>query len=150
MNEILADPIVCLLEIKFNSHQTRIGFLRLETVKNLLNNDLILGNPSVGDECRLRWRYNFVKMGSELCHQELGYDFVNYIVEAYGPKMIYSSGVRNFGNMDNEKAIYLPRHGPSDEEGCDSIDDAVVDGWPELLIEYGRETVWKRVDLISS
>ena len=89
-------------------------------------------------------------MGPELCHQELGYDVVNYIVEAYGPKMIYSSGVRNFGNMDNEKEIYLPKHGPSDEEGCDSIDDAVADGWPKLLIEYGRETVWKRVDLISS
>ena len=81
-------------------------------------------------------------MRSELCHQELGYDFVNYIAEAYKPEMIYSSGVRNFGNEDNEWAIYLSRHSPFDEEECDNIYDGVVDGILEFLIEYGRETVW--------
>ena len=56
--------------------------------------------------------------------------------------MIYSSGVRNFGNKNNERAIYLPRHGSSDEKRCNRIYDGVADHRLELLIENGRKTVW--------
>lgn len=69
MDEVLTDPIICFLKVKFNSHQTWLSFSGLETVQNFLNNDLILGNPSVGDESKLSWRNNFVEKRSELCHQ---------------------------------------------------------------------------------
>lgn len=55
--------------------------------------------------------------------------------------MIYSSGVRNFGNKNNERAIYLPRHGSSDEKRCNRIYDGVADRRLELLIENGWKTV---------
>ena len=68
-------------------------------------------------------------------------NLVYHIAKAYGSEMIYSRRVRNFRNKDNERTVYLPWHGPSDEEGRDCIGNGIADSRLALLIEDSREAI---------
>ena len=43
-------PVVCLLEIKLDGHEARLGFTGLKAVEYLLYNDLVFSNPPVWDK----------------------------------------------------------------------------------------------------
>ena len=65
------DSIVCLLEVKFDCHETRICFTCFEAVNDLLDNNLILDNPSIGNESRLSGRNDPIEERAELSYQQL-------------------------------------------------------------------------------
>ena len=71
MYEVPTHSIICLLEVQYDRHQSKLGFPGFEAVENFLDNDLIFRDPPVWDECRLRWGDNFIEVWSKLSYQEL-------------------------------------------------------------------------------
>ena len=66
LDELPTDLIVCFLEVQFDRHKSRIGFACFEVVKHLLDDYLVLRNPSIWDKSRLSWGNDFVKVRPEL------------------------------------------------------------------------------------
>lgn len=71
--------IVCFGNIYFDCHMTRLPFLVVEIEHNLLVDDAVIHNRTIGNEGRLIWMYKGVQQRFQSGCYDFGDDLIGYI-----------------------------------------------------------------------
>ena len=61
MDKLPVHLIIGLLKVQLDSHESRLCFASFKAVNDLLDENLVLGNPSVRNESQLSGRDDFIK-----------------------------------------------------------------------------------------
>ncbi|GLJ39879.1 hypothetical protein SUGI_0815580 [Cryptomeria japonica] len=91
-------------------------------------------NLASRDEAFLRWTDKFFQEGFNPIHKDLGENFINGIVEAYGLILLQAAESSGLGDEDNEGVVDLFQWSPCFEEILNKFGDIVTNNVPKVLV----------------
>ena len=101
LDELPIDSVIRFLEVELDHHKARACFLGFKAMDNFLENNLVLGYPSVGNKGRLGRGDELVKERPEFGDKNLRDNLVHNIAQANGREMINRCRISNLRYENN-------------------------------------------------